>query len=446
MPARKYQPRAKKPVAKPRAKAAAKPKYRYKYSKYGQAVGGTLPAIGGIAGGFFGGPPGAAVGRSIGGLGQSIIKGYGDYNVEYNTVLSGQIPRMANSGRAGGGIMISFREYLGDVVSSSVVNSFDNVTYEINPTNERTFPWLSQISGNFQEWVAHGIVFEFRSMSADALNSTNTSLGQCIMATNYNAGLSPYSSKAEAENSEYAKSIKPSFSCMHAIECAKSATVLGNLYTNNARPSDDIRFTTLGKFQMMTNGMQGTDVNVGELWVTYQIELLKPKIHDSLGEDVSCLWVTSEDVATARPFGQFNTIKLRDSGNLNTIQPNSSNFFFPYSALDKTYLLQIHWSGSAFGVTSVPTFALTDGAEPHPDMFYETGPILDDVSSTGIQSEILVVLDMYVDVKGGSASARITLSNNGAFPTDCVMDLKLIESPNSFVSTTTFNDFLESQP
>lgn len=71
---------------------------------------------------------------------------------------------------------ISHREYVGDVVSGPS-NSFTYKTYSLNPGNSSLFPWLSVISENFESYKFHGLVFEFKSMSADALNSTNTALG-----------------------------------------------------------------------------------------------------------------------------------------------------------------------------------------------------------------------------------------------------------------------------
>jgi hypothetical protein len=39
------------------------------------------------------------------------------------------------------------------------------------------FPWLSNIAQNFESYKLRGLVFEFKSMSGDALTSTNTALG-----------------------------------------------------------------------------------------------------------------------------------------------------------------------------------------------------------------------------------------------------------------------------
>lgn len=72
---------------------------------------------------------------------------------------------------------IQNREYIMDIVSGSSANSFNYNTFDLNPGSSVTFPWLNRIAQNFESYRFHGLVFEFKSMSADALNSTNTALG-----------------------------------------------------------------------------------------------------------------------------------------------------------------------------------------------------------------------------------------------------------------------------
>lgn len=74
-------------------------------------------------------------------------------------------------------IIITHREYIGDVITSGTAGAFKTNTYYINPGLNKTFPWLSQIAQNFESYRMLGCAFEFKSMSSDALNSTNTALG-----------------------------------------------------------------------------------------------------------------------------------------------------------------------------------------------------------------------------------------------------------------------------
>lgn len=204
-----------------------------------------------------------------------LIRGQGDY-----TIVSGgadQVPQFANS-PGYRSFRIAHREFISDVESST---NFVNRTFALNPANSAVFPWLSNMAQNFQEYVMHGLVFQFTSTSADALNSTNTALGTVIMGTDYNAGNAPYVSKQAAENAEFTVSCRPSQSLRHAIECDPAVTVgQGHLYVsplnNGTVPAgQDPKTYNLGTFQLMTQGSQAV-ATIGELWVTYDIEFLKP--------------------------------------------------------------------------------------------------------------------------------------------------------------------------
>lgn len=49
--------------------------------------------------------------------------------------------------------------------------------YSVNPGQQVSYPWLSTIAANFESYRIIGQLYEFKTMSADALNSTNTALG-----------------------------------------------------------------------------------------------------------------------------------------------------------------------------------------------------------------------------------------------------------------------------
>lgn len=239
--------------------------------------------------------------KSGGRIGTRMIRGSGGYSMGplVNRILSDpgykssrftvssnalvnkdELPQFSTGKGAGAGSLIAHREYIQDVVSSSTAGLFNLNSFEINPGLSSTFPWLSYVAAQYEEYVVRGMVFEYKSTSCDALNSTNTALGTVIMATEYNAAAANFASKQQMENYEYAQSCKPSQSMFHAIECKRSANPISELYvrTGGVPSGQDERLYDLGNFQIATVGMQGTSVNIGELWVTYLIELKKPKL------------------------------------------------------------------------------------------------------------------------------------------------------------------------
>jgi len=265
--------------------------------------------------------------------------------------------------------MVSFREYLGDVITSATAGAFQARVYPINPGMEQTFPWLAQIANNWQQYKIMGMCFEFRSMSADALNSVNTALGTVVMATNYDALSEPFFSKGEMENSAYAQSIKPSDSCVHMIECDTSTLPLDELYLRSSNAvTGDKRMFDLGFFQIATTGFQGTSVNCGELWVTYQVMLLKPKLYDGTGDDVAffqCRNITA--ISNAFPLGSLAGIVLPPFVNggypVNTMDVSFTGLgtvVLPPSAIKKAYLITAYWYGNRTANLVKPGLAFTD--------------------------------------------------------------------------------------
>lgn len=269
-----------------RAPAAIRkaPKQR---SENGSAFRTTGTTLGGMLGTALGGPAGGVMGSMLGrGAGAMFSKlmGHGDYSVsnvdqlkENNLVLgnAAQIPQFGS-----GKVACKFvhREYLGDIFSSSTAGAFKIDNYSINPGLVATFPWLSGVVGaKFQQYRINGMTFEYRSMSSDALNSTNTALGTVIMSTDYDSASAAFTSKQEMENTEFGVSCKPSVNMLHGIECQRSQTPVSELYIRafDVPSGKDIRLYDLGRFSIATTGFQGTNVNCGELWVSYDIDAFK---------------------------------------------------------------------------------------------------------------------------------------------------------------------------
>lgn len=275
---------AKAGVLKSVSRRTAPPRMSSGYSYSNPGPVGRLGRIAGRAlGGYLGGPAGALAGDALGGMAHYIGKvfGSGDYvtnsdRVKQNVLVNdAQVPQFGSSPNT---VHIRHREYLGDIVSSATAGAFNVQTFSINPGQSASFPWLSNVVNvNFQQYRINGMLFEYRSMSADALNSTNTALGSVIMATDYDSADSAFTSKAQMENTEFGISSKPSCSMIHAIECARSQTAISELYVRpgNVPANADIRLYDLGKFYIATTGMQGASVNLGELWVSYDITFFK---------------------------------------------------------------------------------------------------------------------------------------------------------------------------
>lgn len=337
-----------------------------------------------------------------------IIHGHGDYKINKNVFLNGRLPQMVNM-PSGGGTIIRFQEYLGDIYSSATANTFNLQSFYINAGNVDTFPWLSQLAANYEQYSFEGLVFEFRSTSADALNSTNTALGSVMLATNYDAADSVFATKTEMLNYEFSKSIKPSESCMHMVECEPNQTVLSDLYTlQGAVPSGkDSRFYHLGLFQIATTGFQGTSVNCGELHVTYQVRLLKPKLFNAIGLDVDYAhWTQATSVAAATPLGTAGSeVVLLD--NIGVSHLTSATFSLPRQYVSRRYMMWFLYGGSAAAVAA-PNITYTNA----------TSAGLAGLSQTPISgvSSVNMRFGISIDTSGNGTVPVFTVDTSGTLP------------------------------
>lgn len=220
-----------------------------------------------------GGKVGAFIGNGLQGLIKRVT-GFGEYEIKSNTIMDkgGHPPQFLTKD---GSVIVSHREYLGDIQSSV---AFNIDTYPINPGMSKTFPFLSRLAQNFEEYQMKGLIFEFNSTSGDSVGTTNTALGVVIGATSYNPLAPPFSNKREMESTLFVDSVKPSRSLLHPVECDPSLNQFKNLKIRvDDSVADDLDLFDMGLFQIATAGMQAS-ATVGELWVTYHVSLNKPRL------------------------------------------------------------------------------------------------------------------------------------------------------------------------
>jgi len=361
MPTQRAKPR-KKPVkqeiviiAPPKRKTASKTKRKVSVRKPG-AIAGAGNWAGGALGSAFG-PAGAGVGSFLGGkLGHLIetVTGFGDYSVDQNTILKGGmgVPQVMNS-LDNGNCIIRHREFIGNIQASI---AFAVQTFTLQPGLAKTFPWLSQIANSYEQYRLRGVLFEFSSTSSDALLSTATStaLGSVIMMTDYDVADEPPTSKRQMLNSEWACSSKPSLSFIHPIECKKSVTAQNILYTRGAAVPDnyDARLYDFANFHIATEGMQAVGGILGELWVTYEIELLKQQFAFFGSTDHYKLTVQT----AARPLGTVSGSNIGSGGTIGgLINGLGTTYSFPPNVSSGKWLVVLQVYGALAANIQLPT-------------------------------------------------------------------------------------------
>lgn len=218
-------------------------------------------------------------------------QGWGAYDVPGSAVtneivnsgatMAPEVPSFSAGGGEMGTIVISHKEYVADVFGPESAGVFQNLTYGLNPALPSTFPWLSQIAANYEEYTIKQLVFTFRTTVSDFVAS-NGQVGTVIMATQYNANDAPFSSKQDMMEYAGAVSAKVSNGIIAGVECdpAQLSGPSGK-YTRSGPtpPGEDIKTYDLGTLNIATSNTpeQFSNQAIGELWVSYTIELRKPK-------------------------------------------------------------------------------------------------------------------------------------------------------------------------
>lgn len=363
------------------------------------------------------GPLGALAGKGLG-AGLAAVTGYGNYSVRANSLSKvstsvDMIPQFVKNDHS---IRVTHREFIKDLVVPSDPAAFNLQSFLINPANRELFPWLATMAKQYSQYKIHGMVFAYKTMSSDI--TAGGSLGTVVMATNYNAIDRPFATKIEMENSEFAVSTKPSMSLVHAIECDPKYSGLDVLYVRDPSyetvDTNDRRFYDYGRFQVATTGLPGTtSTTMGELWVSYDIEFMKPIIGGvdlpgyipgvalvSKSDGSTAVGNTSQGVRkvtfTAAAYDPGSSISTRlisnsmtssgDTGLVGTVVSvptttafrllKNGNYEITLTGVGSTTLTTPHWpltttratitltptfgGGSAAVVTSAPTLAAND--------------------------------------------------------------------------------------
>jgi hypothetical protein len=379
----------------------------------GASIGNSLlPGIGGAVGGLLG--AGA-------GLLYKTISGSGAYTIKENTLIrAAPVPSFGPSC-----IRIRHREYIGDIISSSTAGAFSLTSFALNPGLVLSFPWLALIAANYEEYKFNGLVFEFVSTSSNALNSTNTALGKVVMATDYNASNTLFTTIEQMLTTEFSNYSKPSESILHAIECsADQKPMLLSYIRTGSLSSGDIKMYDLGNTQIATYGMQGTSVNVGSLWVTYDITLCKPVLGNGLLslEDHYILPAPN----TTQYFG--NIPVLSTGSNLGTTLfqngDGTSQVIFPTLITSGDYMVIYIVNGNSTAMSAV-TITLTNA------VFTKTflNSSVQGTNTGGITGDNYIMIETFT-ITGSPCSLSF---GGGTLPADPTYgDLIIIRLPNDY--------------
>lgn len=196
-------------------------------------------------------------------------------------------------------IIVRHKEFLTEVRSSVAFNVQRSFT--INPGNRDTFPWLYRLANQYQQYRIKGMVFHYVPTSGSLSAGTSNALGSIMMQTSYRSNDTQPANKIELLNEYWSTESVPSECLAHPIECNPNENPFNVQYV---RSSDSILPTgdspllyDLGTTHLAVSGQQADNIALGDLWVTYEVELKKPII----SSNVTTLDLVSDYRNTASP-------------------------------------------------------------------------------------------------------------------------------------------------
>ncbi|QMW69054.1 capsid protein [Crucivirus-539] len=323
-------------------------------------------------------------------------------------------------------VTIKRTEYLKDI-NSTIAYSVQ--TLAVQAGNPFVFPWLAQLSGNFEQYQLISCTFHFKSNSATALNSTNTALGSLMMGATTDILQSTYQSKNEFLNCRLRSSAAPSRSFSLSIPGSR------RMYYIRQKALDpttvDLREYDMANFFIATEGMQAASV-IGELWVTYVVRLVKPRLFDALGFDVECYAANTavSGYASATPLGTgAKTITIN---NLPFIPVFTSGLSFTWTGeVMGAWVIQCYWVAQANVVVVPPVLSLTNLSLITPWIGTAASTV---TSPTSGVTDLRLFMQFAVSGRGWAPSAGVkgfSLGAAGTLPiTNGQLFLNMIKIPD----------------
>jgi len=258
------------------------------------------------------------------------------------------------------------------------------------------------------------MVFHYVPTSGMSVASANTALGSVMFQTSYRATEAAPSSKIEMMNEYWASEGRPCDEICHPIECDPKENPFNIQYIRSSPlvPGENILMYDLGVTTIATTGQQENDRVLGDIWLSYEIELKKPRLTGANTETTRSLQIFSNtSVTQAAPFGQY---KIESS--IEGVSTNNNVITFPPNFAGE-YLLAWAYTGAA----SLGGFGLS----------YSSGisNVVPPVTATGASSAVVTTVFRVDPAVSTPTSITFTVATLTGTPTT---SLRISEFNSSF--------------
>lgn len=206
-------------------------------------------------------------------------------------------PEVSGSAYSGDGrVRVRHREYVADVVGSALYASTD---YQINPGNPALFPWLSQMAMRYESYVFKKLIFEYETQVSSATS------GSVMLAVDFDAADDPPDTKQQLMAYHNAVRSAAWSECIYSCSDQDLRKFGVQRYVSNGSFNGDIKTYNVGQLFVATQNCPASAV--GELYVSYDIELMTPQM-ESFSDSIPSAHIVTTAVARATPFTGVQTV------------------------------------------------------------------------------------------------------------------------------------------
>lgn len=310
----------------------------------------------------------------------------GDMRNARLTGKSGKLADIGGSSSLGRAYITTISERMERIGTITSGTDFINVQQcALNPGLAPCFPWLSTVAANYELYKFNRLWFEYRTTSGEVMSGTNPALGKVCMVTNYDVIQPPFITIEEMENYEGNTNFPP-YQLLARHEVDVRGRSMGQVlpYTrryvrNGPVPSvtaeggaGDPHAYDIGLFQVGVQGMPANSNQVGELWVGYSIDLIKPRpsINPNSGQSWAvsgpAAWHTVGGSETVLPTTDF----VMDNPSLDVLYEPIGHKFTINNTLGRSFVVAINFqiadAPDPNGFITDCEIDLLDGAFFHP--------------------------------------------------------------------------------